>query len=348
MKIFENADSSDGKIKYKDNAQPSKKVAEIDNIREVLAANKIFANEDIERFDKVNRYGFIDPYNKENVLKEFLIFTKPDLHLLDPIKDGYQLNPELKANSYIATQYERMPDIFYQLQGSAKNQHAKIKTRNPFMYLLTNQVTSKLDIPSISAESAETTTNIYGDNLSYRSHSIKSEKGFDFNLSFDDTQANHIYHMLKVYDEYMKMLMLGEIHPFHKYVEYNVDPSQFSIYKFLIGMDGETILYFAKVTGVYFTDVPRDAMNDPNDYGKISVGFHGQHPEDSSEIILQEFNKITPAAKGAELLPVYNPNITAVNNLWGVFPYIAKTAESNKRTIRRNVKHDYLLKWTKS
>ena len=115
----------------------------VENLREVMASNNIFSKNSIDRYDTINRYGFIDVYNTDTVLKEFLLFTKPDLHLLN----GYStLNPELSNDPYICDVFRRRPQILRQLQSSITNGN------NPFMYLFSNQVTSKLDIPEVSSE----------------------------------------------------------------------------------------------------------------------------------------------------------------------------------------------------
>ena len=52
------------------------------------------------------------------------------------------------------------------------------------MDLLSNTVTSKMDLPALTSESQETTNNIFGTNIQHRSHSIKSDNhpyiGFSF------------------------------------------------------------------------------------------------------------------------------------------------------------------------
>jgi hypothetical protein len=342
MDIF---DKMSGDLKYnKSPKNPSDKDAKdrsfsIENIRDVMANNKIFSRRDIDRYNLINRYGFIDVYNTDTVLKEVLLFTKPDLNLL---QDYNTLNPEIAVDPYMKDTFSRMPDIFRQLQYSITTK------KNPFMYLFSNQVTSKLDIPEISAEETDTTNNEYGVNMQYRSNSIKSNyNGLDFSLSFDDTDALEIYNTAKVYDRYVNMCKRGECSPFRRYIVNNVADNQFSIYKMLIsGNDGETILYFGKVTGVYIKNVPRDAMNDPQEIGKITLSFHGQWAEDSEMDIVKEINLISPVKNGAKYLDVYNPTINAVDNTWAKYPYIEKSDFNDARASRRGVGYDYRLKWT--
>lgn len=309
----------------------------IDKLEKVMAANKVFSKNDMDLYNRINRFGYIDIYNTDTVLREYLLFTKPDLHLL---QDYNTLNPELENNVYIKEVFNRNPNILRSLQGSINNMN------NPFMYILSNKCTSKLDIPEISAEENETTSNDRGISMKYRSTSHKSKyDGFDFSLSFDDTDSLDIYHLLKVYDTYVELCKTGEVTPFKRYIVNDNIDNQFSIYKLLIsGNDGETILYFAKVTGVYFKNVPRDSMNDPTELGKIAVSMHGWVPEDSDPSILREINILSPVKNNAVMLEMYNPEIAAMDNTWAKYPYIERVSDG--RSTRRGVKYDYRLKWT--
>lgn len=329
---------------------------------EGMYANSLFFPKNMDWYSKVNRYGWINPYDHDRVLKEFLFFTKPDLHLFtggdDMDASGNIVCPGAidpngnSTNGFINDVAHRMPKVLTQLVLDAKDPSGRA---NPFMYLLTNAVTSKLDLPTISADSQESTANMLGSSIQYRGHSMKSDFGYDFSLSFTDTAYLEIYSLAKVYDEYMRMLRLGEIYQQDKYILSKIIPEQFSIYKFLIGSDGETILYYAKLTGCYFVDVPRSDLSDPSEEIKFSLSFHAQFVEDMNPYILTEFNKV--ASKGfnyahsSSYMPVSsygNPNYT-VNNRWGKYPRIIRADKTDpvygKRVARRWVEYDYFLKW---
>lgn len=319
-----------------------------DNLGETARANLIFDEVNIDWYNKCNRYGYIDPYHNDTISKEFLFFTKPDLNIFTDntcatLVDGVNTDPILLEAA------KRMPNVLRQLQSSVPNPDG---FNNPFMFLLSNAVASKLDLPGITADSQEVTSNIMGTTIQYRGHSLKSDNGYDFSLSFKDTAYLEVYTLAKCYDEYMRLIKLGETSPKKEYIEARIIPEQFSIYKFLIGSDGETILYYAKLTGCYFTDVPRSDMGDPgNDGFKYSLSFHAQFVEDMSPYILSDFNYIMSDIRvGTDYLPVFNQK-TVVSNSWAKYPKIIK-ADANdpiygKRVARRGVNYDYFLKWIK-
>lgn len=322
-----------------------------DNLDDTLAANKLFPKNKIQIFDKISRYGYFPIYQTEQVCKEYLFFTKPDLNIFgDESSNNYDynvdLNKKLKLIPFFIEADERNKAALRQLQYSVQGSDDVI---NPFMYLLSNTVTSRLDLPAISADSKESTSNIMGTSIQYRSHSYKSDNGYDFSLSFTDTAYLDLYTLLKAYDEYMRLIKTGEIAPMKKYIVSRIISEQFSIYKFLIGEDGETILFYSKLTGCYFTDVPRSDVSDPgNDGFKYSVSFHAQFVEDSNPMIINEFNRITPAGKldNINFVDTYNFNINAVDNSWVKWPIIiTANKDTDLRVKRRGTDHDYRLRW---
>ena len=334
---------------------------QINNLSKIMHQNRIFSQPEVDWYQTFNRYGWIDPFTTDQICKEYLFFTKPDLFIFDTknyaLAGPGTLSKSLSQIPFFRDAAERHKAALAQLQYTLNGPDGK---QNPFMCLLTNAVTGKMDLPGITAEMQQATSNIYGVSLDYRSHSIKSDYAFDFSLSFADTAYLEIYTMVKAYDEYMRMMKMGEIKLnsdyndskssiYNTYKQYIIDriiPEQFSVYKFLVGSDGETILYYAKATGVYFTDVPRSDFGDPgNDGFKFSLTFHANFIEDNNPLILTEFNAISPAASRS-YIDVYDSD--GINNEWAKYPKIvyATASDGDKRVARRSVSKDYRLKWT--
>ena len=122
------------------------KVFTIHNSEEILASNLIFSKNDIAWYNKYNRYGCIDPYNTYSNNREFLLFTKPDLNIFK--SSSYptsinDLNDGCKNIPLFQDAFNRHINVLAQLQYSVKDSDGG---SNPFMYLLSNAVTSKLDL----------------------------------------------------------------------------------------------------------------------------------------------------------------------------------------------------------
>ena len=331
-------------------------------LQSIMERNLIFdmaSNKELW-YHNFNRYGWINLYDNDQVCKEYLFFTKPDLYIFNATSytdcRAQQLSPFCLSNPFIRQAAERHPYTLLELQYKIPNPDG---VKDPFMHLFTNRCISKMDLSGIAAENNRSTTNIYGTAVDYRSHSLRSDYAFDFAITFRDSSSLEIYTIAKAYDEYMRMLKQGDIQ-FHSannntddskslsyYRQYLFDkivPEQFSVYKFIVGSDGETILYYAKATGVYMTDVPRADFSDPpNDGFKYSLSFHANFLEDMNPMIIRDFNAISPGSNlASDHLRVVD--IDGVNNAPAKYPYIAKVCDIRSR--RRHIDYDFRLKWT--
>lgn len=327
----------------------------IKNMDNILGSNLIFNSKNSPWTSRYSRFGNFNPTDTYSSNRELILFTKPDLFIYGDEGDtsieyrSAKLRTELQSNPKFVDWNNRNKNALTQLQYSVTDDEG---TKNPFLYLLSNGVTSKMDIPAISSESRESTTNIYGTSIQYRGHSLKSDNGYDFTLSFVDTAYLEIYFFAKAYDEYMRLLQLGEISPKKSHIVNRILPELFSVYKFILSDDGETIIYYAKATGVYLADVPRSDFTDPSQDGfKFSLSFHAQFIEDNDPSILADFNSISPGVinDGKDLVPTYETtrdngtHIMRVNNEWVKYPVIIRT---NPRVSKSGAEYDYRLRWT--
>lgn len=306
------------------------------NVSRLIKASGIYDRADIEWYSKFNRFGCIDPYNNVTTTREYVFFTRPDLHMFDSKDPGF-LNPELADLPIFTDAHKRYRPVMEQLQGSAD-------PNNPFMNLLSNSLKSTLDLPGITAEDIQTSQNIYGTSLSYRKGSYQSDEAHEFSLEFEDTKYLEVYMLFKLFDEYERRKTWGDITPPDLNYRYRkILHDQFSIYKFIVGEDGMQILYYAKLTGVFPKSVPRDAFSDMPESGSLrfSVQFKAQFVEDMDPRILVDFNKlILPKYSVTRTLPLYDNNLGAPNPTWAATPYIAATSPSPGR-----IQHNYYLGW---
>ena len=314
------------------------------DINGLMMANGIYDRYDMDWHKKFTRFGIIDPYNTITTTKEYVFITKPDLCLMQ--KD-LSVHPLLANYPFFVDAIERYNPVARQLQTTYVGEND-----GPFMTMLSNSLTSSLDLPGISAEVIETGANVMGTKISYRSTSMKSDEDFDFNLEFEDTKYLDIYMLFKMYDEYEKLKWTGalEFDNTHSgtwvdYITNKVLHDQVSMYKFVVGEDGSRILYWARITGCIPTSVPRDAFADMNnsDVGqKLTVGWKGHFVRDMDPIIINHFNMLVRnKVIGKEDLPLYNTNAHAMDGRWASIPYIERRPVVSKHST----KYDYFLKW---
>ena len=273
----------------------------------------LFKENELDLIHKRYRYGILNAYAGLNTTREFLFFTKPDLNIILP--PGTKGDPpsnivslDLSGKSGIPSKYlngvlsnypywneliARYPGVIEALQSSF---HVN-GISDPFNHLLENMVQSTIDVPGLSAELQETPSNMYGVNYTYRGSSEASDDGFDFSLEFKDTKYLHVYNFFKAYEEYETLKHHGVIGPWKNYIINKVLHDQYSIYKFVVGEDGETIVYYAKYFGVKSKSLPRDVFNSNNfDNGlSYSIDFNAAFVEDMNPLILTDFNALSYA-----------------------------------------------------
>ena len=331
----------------------------LSDMNETLWANNLYSRRDMEWYTKFNRFGCIDPYNALSGAREYLFFTKPDLNLVIP--DTRQLNPELKNQPYFEELINRYPDVIAQLQKSNG-----IGDKGPFMAILSNAVKNSLELPGITANTIDTPSNIYGTSYNYRGWGYHDDENVSFSLEFEDTKYLEVYNLIKAYEEYQRLKRLGMVTPpniypkapvvngkcFGYYLKNKILHDQFSVYKFIVEDDGETIIHYSKFWGVFFKNVPRDAFSDPKVEGglRYAVEFEAAFVEDLNPSILTDFNELTyDYVKNTKDLPVFNKNTKMIDGTWATMPIITKVNKDKNPQWNGpdNMKYIYKLKWRK-
>lgn len=313
------------------------------DVKKLIMASGIYDRYDMEWYKKFTRFGIIDPYNALTTTKEYIFITKPDLCLMN---SNGKVSNILSNNPFFVDAINRYNPVARQLQSSYSY------SDGPFMNILSNSITSSLDLPGISADTIETGGNVMGTRIRYRGTSYKSDEDFDFNLEFEDTKYLDVYMLFKMYDEYEKLKWDGALNfsnaesdRWVNYILNKVLHDQVSIYKFVVGEDGYRIVYWARIVGCVPTSIPRDAFGDMNnsDTQKITVGWKGHFVRDMDPIIISQFNLlVSDRASGKAELPLYDIDSHAMDGRWSSTPYIdIRTVTDSKRGSRR----EYFLRW---
>ena len=270
-------------------------------------------------FDQRYRYGVLNPYDSLTTSREILFFTKPDLNLIkssknqgDPsLYESSGLHKTLANYGFFRELKTYMPEILWSLQSSATEDN------NPFINLLGNMVQSNLDLPATSADMIETPSNIYGVSYKYRGSSEAGDDNHTFSLEFKDTKYLPVYRFFKAYDLYEILKHHGSIAPVNYYITNKILHDQYSIYKFILDEDMETILYYAKYYGVKSVNLPRDVFNTTTfDNGiSYSIDFDAAFVEDMNPQILQDFNFLAYNYWSSlpQDIPVFNLNTGKVD-----------------------------------
>lgn len=326
-----------------------------DGVKKLIQSHGIYDRLSVGWDSKFSRRPVIDPYNSLLGCREYVFITKPDLCIFSTSNRSYTLSKAITNNDTATVPFfrdviERYRDVALQLQ------YSKSMEKGPFMNILSNTLTSSVDIPGISANVIETSSNIMGTKISYRGTSYKSDEDLSFNLEFEDNKYLDIYMLFKIYDEYEKLKWEGKINysadgceRWKDYILNKVLHDQMSIFKFIVADDGYRILHWSKITGCFPTSVPRDAFSDVAiDQGqqKISTQWTGQFVRDMDPITLAQFNQISMTTMNyitnPIYLPLYNTEQSAIESEWARIPVIEFEKSQSKSRYSAT---QYYLRW---
>lgn len=337
-----------------------------DDLKSVFQSANIYNRSDIKWYDKFNRFGFLDPYNSLTNTREYLFFTKPDLHICEP--GTMDLNPELKAQPFFVELLNRYPQVVQQLQKSIRTE--KSSDYCPFMPILSNSVKNKLDMPDMQSSVIDTPATIFGTSIDYRGDAFNSGEKHEFSLEFEDSRYLELYHLFRAMEEYAQLKKFGIVSPpninkakvdeesglaFSQYIQNKELHDQFSIYKFIVDDDYEDIVYYAVLKGVFTKTTPREAFSDidPDGGMRYNVQFEAQFVYDSDPTILTEFDNLISSTMGLSSTPtwleIYNDRLGDVDGSWATTPYVVKQYKKdtnpNAWLAPKSMQYKYKLKW---
>lgn len=358
-------------------------IESLDSYKEtIMNANNVPLNgKSIQYYDRLARFSVLDPYNKFTYGREYLFFTKPDCHIVEP--NTMTLNPVLAGDPFFIDLLNRFPAVINQLQSSAgSTSYTEYAAKSPFMNLLCNSKTSTLELPGMSAGTMDGPTNMWGGTNTYRKDAWVSDENIEFSIEFEDTKNLDIYNLLKAYEMYHRYKMAGYIYPpnlagaktnsdgvyYDTYTAKKELHDVFGIYKIIVDDDYTTILYAAYVYGAYFVNVPRDAFNSVNgvvEGMKYTIDFKAFGVSDDPTILAQfntlvankykndpasgELNIVDFIAQNGiaansvpEKFTEYNPRL---NTTWAKYPLITRQGYSTDSGMPDTMKYEYQLHW---
>lgn len=317
-----------------------------------------YTRSEYEWYTKFHRFGGgFTPSNIFGPTREYVFFVKPDLHLYD-VADSFHLNgdkvqegqpnPELADIAFFKDMYDDYPDVLNQLQSS----HNGPYNTGPFMNLLSSAAQSEVDMGSISVTDVDGPLTVYGDSIIYSGNSLTEEYNKDFSLDFKDTKYLEVYRLFKTWDLYRNYKQMGAVTPTKQdYIIHKRLHDQCCAYKIVVGEDGESIIYWAKLWGVYNTNVPRDTFSSMPKDGTLNftVNFNATFTRDLDPFSLFEFNKLTESIPRNESHIAIHNNFkddadldSHVNYDWVGCPYVVSSRDELEG---RNI---YKLKWRKA
>ena len=265
-------------------------VTSTDIFKGPLHSAGLFNRNDIDLVNKRYRFGVKTLTDTIHTTKEYLFFTKPDLNIYPNITSGsLKLNDGLINEPYWIELVDKHPEVLFCLQDSLAIDG------DHFNHLLGNCVQTNLSIPELSSEMIETPSNLYGISYQYHGSAEASDDSFDFSLEFKDVKGLPVYNFFRAYEDYHVLSHHGVITPNKTYVVDKILYGQYSIFKFLVDEDGESIIYAAQLFGVKSKSLPRNVFDSTTyDNGlSYSIDFNAAFFEDKMPIVIYNFNSVS-------------------------------------------------------
>lgn len=262
-------------------------ISPLDMFKSDMERRGLYQTRDKDTYNNIYRFGTLNNNISLMGAREFLFFTKPDLHIMEGNTGA--LNPELASEPFFMDLVSRFPKLIPHLQLSAD------PTNNPLSCLLSNNVISNLDLPGLSSTTIDTASNAFGTSYEYHGSSEAGDDNHQFSLEFSDNKYIDNYMYFKAYDKYQTLKRHGRVTPEMKYITNRELHDMIGIYKFVVDEDTENIVYFSYFCGVMFTSLPRDVFSNPqfNDGISYSIDMKTAFVEDMEPYILTDFNALT-------------------------------------------------------
>ena len=350
------------------------------DLRKFMRSQGIYEPRDMKYNTAFYRIPRLDPYYMVEGGREYLFFTKPDLNIITTRKDsqnggaagelttnvfndtniyGLQVRGGIQGGTSGSSYFVDLMDNGYKNTIADLNYSASTELgfdACPFIRILSNRKSSNMEIPDIVVNELETAQNMYGTRIFYPMSSMKSDEDIDFSIEFEDTQFLEVYQLFKAYDMYRQLKWLGLVTPRPEYIENKILCDHMSIYKFIVDVDGETILYYAKATGVYPKTISRSSFSEFQEKGqlKITVGFKlSGWFEDMEPTILADFNALVSnwifpgdnngsrIMTGAKEIPVWNDALGAVDGENIDYFYILHSTPEEARNSKSVINQGY-------
>lgn len=273
-------------------------VTDSDLYKLALHGSNFFAKDEIDLYNNIYRFGLYNPYGAVTNLREYLFFTKPDLNIFarEDLTGSFTISKSGNLISNTLSDGLKNLPFWTDLRDERINTIRMLQNSySPgWNMLLQNSVMNNLEIPGLEGTVIDSPVNNYGVGFQYRGSSEASDDSIDFALEFRDTKWLDVYYFFKAYEEYETLKHHGTVSPWQGYIVNRILHDQFAIYKFMVGEDMETIIYWCKLYGVMPMNLPREVFStmDLSNGLSYTINFKAAFFEDMKKDIITDFNNL--------------------------------------------------------
>lgn len=238
-------------------------------------------------FDNFNRFKV--PFPEVQLSKGFghIFFTRPNLNIV---------NHKGKGEFTLIKGQTLNDPIFYSVFERNKNLLSSLtrhySSLHDFHPYLSNSAQS-FELSDEFIKTIEHGETLTGYKVQYGKNNIESNTAGNFSVNYTDDNDLNVYWIHKLWVEYISKVSRGEFSPIRDYVIKKILDYACSVYYFLVGPDGETIIYWSKYFGVFPTSVPSSAFGYTRGApikSEFAINYAYSYKEDGNPLSLAEFN----------------------------------------------------------
>ena len=205
-----------------------------------------------------------------------------------------------------------------------------------------------LELSNVTVGDEETAANIYNTRIFYRKPSDSADEESDVTIEFKDNKYLDCYMWFKAYDMYERLKYQGKVTPVDwNYTMYKVLSDQMSIFRFVVGDDGETIIHWAQMFGCYPKSVPRANLSDMPEDGQLrfTVDWKVTFQSDLDPMTIAHFDALCDLYRNGKRLQRINLYDTVSQRITGEAASIPYVIKDNDPLAPRQ---QYKLVWFKA
>lgn len=265
-----------------------------------------------------NRFKLPNPNDSLHKTFSHVFFVRPDCNILRrtgsgtfKLIDGLQNDP----NMYYA--FHHAPELLRQLVDDAGYDH-------DFMLYLSNKAKSfQLNDESITYDTYGKT--LTGHKIAYGKTNIDSKTAGDFSITYTDDRDLHVFHIHKLWADYISHVYQGNFNPKEKYMLNKILDYVANVYFIMTAEDGETVIFWSKYYGVFPVTIPSsqyswsagNTLTNPD----FDVRYQYSFKEDFNPLSIVEFN-MNSGSNNLKYIPTINRNNYTPNTTWVGAPFI--------------------------
>lgn len=246
-----------------------------------------------------------------------VFFVRPNINIFNA--DRTALLSRVAANANFNYAFNSAPELLYQLIDKAPG------TDHDWMMYLSNKVGS-FSLSDEYIETGEYGKTYTGYKITYGKHSIASKTAGSFTISYTDDKYLHVYHLHKLWVEYISNLYRGVFSPRDIDVINKIRDYTSSVYYILTAEDGETVIFWSKYYGVFPTTIPSTQLTWGNgnvvQQPTFDVTYSFSFKEDFNPLSLLELNYNTGMSLKVPYVPTFDPLLGHTGDTWVGPPFI--------------------------